>query len=85
MAALISFSVGEKTSQLVVKEKGLQRRTPPFPPPSIDQVWRDNAILTGTLIILVSLLVGAGVACRCYEVSGVWALAASILLAKPES
>lgn len=61
------------------------RRTPPLPPPSIDQVWRDNAILTGTLIILVSLLVGAGVACRCYEVSGVWALAASILLAKPES
>jgi hypothetical protein len=56
-----------------------------LPPPSIDQVWRDNAILTGTLIILVSLLVGAGVACRCYEVSGVWALAASILLAKPES
>jgi hypothetical protein len=56
-----------------------------LPPPSIDQVWRDNAILTGTLIILVSLLVGAGVACRCYEVSGVWALAASILLAKQES
>ena len=41
-----------------------RRHTPFLPPPSIQQVRRDNAILigAGALIILTGLLVGAGLA-----------------------